>query len=129
MLLPSDPKISWPENALQEATATFLNHLESLGFLAWHHPPLGGLRHRKAGAKLKRQGAKAGTPDCEIFLKGGKTVFIELKTNSGRLHQAQKNRHKLLNVMGYEVHVVYASSPNECVDKVQAILRDEGVAV
>lgn len=55
----------------------------------WFHTPNGGKRHIAVAAKLKAQGAKSGVPDCTIIYQG-RAYFIELKTETGRLSQTQK---------------------------------------
>jgi len=80
---PHEPacKITEPqkEEELQELVARYNDNLG----LLWFHPPNGGHRHAAVGAKLKRQGVKAGVPDVWILdTPAGhdcRGVVIELK--------------------------------------------------
>lgn len=58
--------------------------------ILWTHPPNGGHRHVRVGAKLKRMGTKGGVPDCLLFsvtpllrAQGIVGVAIELKRIDG----------------------------------------------
>jgi len=55
------------------------------------HVPNGGRRDGRTGARLKREGVKAGVADIVILMAGGKCAMIELKTTAGRLSAAQKD--------------------------------------
>jgi len=55
------------------------------------HVPNGGRRDAKTGARLKREGVKAGVADFVIVMQGGVCAMIELKTAKGRLSKAQKD--------------------------------------
>jgi len=68
---------------------------------ALFHPPNGGARTAKEGARMKKMGVKAGVPDlCLPIVRpaiwtSGKEVaagalWIELKSESGRLRNTQK---------------------------------------
>lgn len=69
--------------------------------LCWHTPN-GGQRNAREGAKFKRLGVKAGVPD--LFIPEFK-LFIELKTEIGRLSEAQIKMLNALNDYGYNVSV------------------------
>lgn len=45
----------------------------------------------KIVAKYKRMGQMAGVTDLVVMLEGGVTLFVELKTKTGRLSEDQKN--------------------------------------
>ena len=129
MRRPDSPVIEYKEADLQKAVASRLNALESLGLLTWNHPPHEGKRHVAYAKKLKSHGTKAGEPDCVIYLKGGKTIFIELKTMTGTIKKHQLFRHNLLSMMGFPVHVVLAETPHQAVREVDRILKEEGVRI
>lgn len=48
-----------------------------------------------------------GVPDRIVILPGGRIVFVELKTDGGRLRRIQEYQHKLLEKLGCEVTTVY----------------------
>lgn len=112
------------ESELQKAVARYLNDLESYGHLAWNHPPNGFNANAKEWNRMMANGAKQGQPDCEIFLKGGKTIFIELKTVTGDISKAQEARAGLLSKMGFETHCVIAESPVDAVNQVEKIILE-----
>jgi hypothetical protein len=64
----------------------------------WHHPA-GGRRSRITGAILKSMGAKPGIPDI-LLLTRGRLYALELKSERGRLSDAQKQTHQELRSAG-----------------------------
>ena len=66
--------------------------------------PNGGLRSRVTGARMKREGVRAGVPD--IFLavpRGGHYgMYIEMKTETGRVQPSQETMMSLLQAQGYK---------------------------
>lgn len=73
------------------------------------HTPNGGSRNKIEAAKFKRLGVLAGVPD--IFIpspkKGKNGLFIEIKTEKGKLSKSQKDIITRLNGIGYEAVVCY----------------------
>jgi VRR-NUC domain len=78
----------------------------------WQYPelllfaiPNGGARNAVTGKKLKDEGVTPGIPD--LFLakqhKNYGGLFIEIKTNRGRLSKHQKEIHDRLQEQGYAV--------------------------
>ena len=65
----------------------------------WHHSPLEGKHKVQYRKKQKRLGAKKGFPDILIIWQG-RAIFIELKTQKGRLSEAQKECHEKLTLSG-----------------------------
>jgi hypothetical protein len=53
--------------------------------------PNGGLRTKAEAARLKWTGTLAGVPDLAIVAPGGRAHFLEVKTTSGRLSEAQRD--------------------------------------
>lgn len=68
------------------------------------HIPLGGLRTKKAGAKLAAQGANAGYPDY-LIVYGGRALFIEIKAPTGTLSPVQRQKINKLHFCGADVAV------------------------
>ncbi len=58
-----------------------------------------------------------GVPDRIVILPGGKIIFIELKTTTGRLTDLQKMQHRWLTRLGCDVRTVYG------VDDVQRFIE------
>ena len=117
----SDPTSPWLEEHLQAAVAIYLrqnNFAFEIG--------MEGFRLSKSQrAKAKVQGMEAGRCDIKVLKPGGRTIHIEMKTVKGRLSAKQKDWHKRLVELGFEVHVVHGSCPQDAIDKVSEILADE----
>lgn len=69
------------------------------------------------GARRKRFGAKAGTPDIVIETQGGRVIEIELKTENGRLSKSQQARLRESWEMGIPYHICRS------LEDVQQVLR------
>lgn len=69
--------------------------------------PNGGARHIKVAAKLKAEGVKKGIPDLFFAYpaRGYHGLFIELKTESGRVSKEQKEMIERLSKVGYKAVV------------------------
>ena len=64
---------------------------------------------RKAGGlalKFTSPG-HAGVPDRIVLLPGGKIIFVELKTYTGRLTPLQISVHNKLRALGFDVRTLY----------------------
>ena len=73
---------------------------------------------RKMVAEFERRGAMAwkftspgrqGVPDRIVLLPGGRVVFVETKTQIGRLSAAQRITIKRMRDLGHDVRVVYGA--------------------
>lgn len=51
-----------------------------------------------------------GLPDRLILLPHGKSVWVELKTDGGKLSEIQKYRHYELGLLGHKVRVVWSKA-------------------
>ena len=80
-------------------------------------------RGPKAQAMASRTGMIAGEPDLRIYLNGGGLLLIENKTNKGKLSNWQIKRHKELAMLGHDVVVIYAETPNDAVSKMWAAIN------
>ena len=49
----------------------------------------------------------AGMPDRLVLLPGGRVIFVELKTEIGRLSPRQRQVHLRLENLGFKVEVLY----------------------
>ena len=57
------------------------------------------------GGKYSRNRDQAGMEDVQIYLKGGVTLFCELKAAGGRQSESQKQRQKELEALGHHYRV------------------------
>lgn len=66
---------------------------------------------KKAGVSYKFVSpGNSGVPDRIVILPGGRLIFVELKTDTGRLSTLQKVQIRKLRNLGQEVVVVYGLS-------------------
>jgi rhodanese-related sulfurtransferase len=87
-LLPDPPpRRRHEEEDLQRAVVRFLD-LALPPDAVYFAVPNGGLRSKKAAARLKGMGVCAGVPDIAVLCVG-LWIFLELKTERGRLSRAQ----------------------------------------
>jgi len=89
------------------------------------HPPNGGKRSARTGAKLKAMGTKPGVPDVVLPVprQGYGALFIELKTPQGRMSESQKGWYQALTLANNKV--VVCRSWAEAADVILAYLRGE----
>lgn len=102
---------------------------EQIAFLewfGWSHPnilifhiPNGERRDARTGSKLKKMGVKPGIPDLFIPEMG---IWIEMKSEKGRLTLEQLAMYEYLERVGYKVLVGYGF---EDAKKKLMALRDE----
>ena len=66
---------------------------------------------RKLGGRAYKfvSPGNAGVPDRMVILPGGRIVFVELKTESGRLSSVQKFQIGLMEALGCDVRVLYGA--------------------
>lgn len=104
-------KVSVPEAAIHRACAELLTVLEIQGTLTFFHPANGiFLRGTKKQrdieiGKMKRMGFKPGVNDLVLLFSGGRTAWIELKSETGTLDAAQKVWRDKLLALGHEWHL------------------------
>ena len=89
-------------------------HLEQVRAVAWFRKtfpgvrifaiPNGEQRSRATGARLKAEGASAGVPD--LFVPAWR-LWVEMKTETGRLSPAQRDWIAYLESIGHTVLVCY----------------------
>jgi hypothetical protein len=70
------------------------------------HVPNGGSRHVMEAIALKADGVTAGYPDLVIHAAPGRTCFLEVKTETGRVSDAQTYFIADLKAYGFDVAVV-----------------------
>lgn len=95
------------EQQLQEAVARYLDSRN----LLWFHPANERKTTPQAGARLKRQGVKAGVPDVLIFdtvkARDFDGLAIELKVGTNKTRRTQVEWLKNLNQRGWHTAVCY----------------------
>lgn len=52
----------------------------------------------------------SGVPDRIVMLPGGRIIFVELKTDTGKLTPLQIETHNILRGMGFDVRTLYGKS-------------------
>lgn len=115
---PSDTSQPWKEWQVQ---AYIVQELRRLGYTV--HGDGNGLSLTPKGMMQKTVcGAHKGWPDMAVLLKGGRTLWIELKMDNGgksgrktkgRLSKEQKDMEKAMKELGHRYEVVYADCPQE----------------
>jgi hypothetical protein len=95
----------WPIREQDIQRAVF-DHLQWRGVpdLFAFHPPNGGKRDRIEAAIFRGLGARAGVPDV-IAIHQGRCYALELKTETGRLTQVQKNAIAALERTGAKIAI------------------------
>lgn len=81
--------------------------------------PNGGARSMSTGARLKKEGVRAGVPDLLLAVPAGQShgLFLEMKRSRGsRIAKAQKETMTLFERLGYQVAVCYG-----CRDAIAAV--------
>lgn len=68
--------------------------------------PNGGSRNPVEAKKLKATGMKAGVADLIVLLPNAKTLFIELKTETGIQSDVQKEFEQQVVSLGFEYHLI-----------------------
>lgn len=109
--------IQWNEAQMQMYVATQSNRLG----LLFHADGNGNYVNQSVAGKKKLSGARKGWPDM-VYIVGGRIIWLELKTNDGRLSNEQRALHLEMIKVGCEVHVVYGYNGADMWNKVKGIL-------
>lgn len=91
----------------QEAIMRIWNELPQTR-LCLFHIPNGMMSDARIGAKFKAQGVISGVPDL-VFVWCGKTHYIEVKCEKGRLSENQKKLHEKWSEQGVDVMIFRTS--------------------
>lgn len=83
--------------------------------------PNGEKRDKGTAQKLKRSGTIAGVSDLVLLFKGGRTVFVELKTKQGYQSDEQKIFMSICQNLGFE-YVIWRSL-DDCIDFLKSTTR------
>ena len=95
-----------PEAAIQRAVFEHIAYLQTPGWRFWSTPNA-ARRSPRMGAELKRQGMTAGVGDVSALSPRGVYHELELKTPTGRLSPAQRERLEGLKHSGVICAVAY----------------------
>ena len=101
------------EYELHRGIALWLNEVLPPGSVM-HHSPGEGRRHVAFASKLKQMGMQAGWPDLELFIPAlgfsenqrKAPIFLEIKTQKGKVRSNQTEIHTRLRGSGCYVFVV-----------------------
>lgn len=116
------------EREMNKAVLNELRAFHGLGKLSYSVNLEGEYRpHWRQKVSAKNHGIRRGRPDIEIYLQGGVTVFLELKTMENRLSEDQKQFHKELKELGHDVRTIYAQDLVTTIKSFHKILADHGV--
>lgn len=107
------------EDQLQFACA---QHLRATGVM-FFHTPNEAKRNPIEASRLTALGLTPGVPDLCILLEGARTLWIELKTDKGKVSKHQENWAKKATRRGHQVHCLVAASQADAVLQLQAILK------
>jgi hypothetical protein len=110
------------EDRIQAAMVDWLHHQERLGRLLFFAVPNGGKMNPAAGARFKRLGTRAGVPDIVILFKGGRGLFVEVKTPVGVLSKVQRGWRDAVQEFGYAWRLV--RSLDDLIAAVDAMTED-----
>jgi hypothetical protein len=94
-----------PEQALQIAIVNGLR-LTLDPVCRIFHPPNGGYRTPVEAAKFRAMGLLAGLPDLGVMWPAGRTGWLEIKADGGRLTDLQRACHEDLRALGFSVETV-----------------------
>lgn len=86
----------------------------------WFHVPNGEHRSLTTAQRLKRMGVSPGVPDI-IILHAGRTMWLELKSNKGKLSPTQEGWREWLCDNGFAFYCC------NTIDQVQASLKAQGI--
>ncbi len=92
------------EYQIQCAIVEWLRLKSIGGKFRFFHIPNGGSRHKAEAARLKKSGVMPGVPDLCVVLQDGRTIWIEVKSASGKLSADQLDWFLWLAGEGHEAH-------------------------
>ena len=108
-----------PEERLQRAVVQLL--MLAYPTLRWRAIPNGEYRSKRTAGRLKAMGVQPGVADLHITLPGGRSLWIELKSEKGRLSPAQRAFAEAETAIGAEYKICRS------IDDVVDVLGRRGV--
>jgi|SRR5580700_6945274 hypothetical protein len=112
-----DPTYNWLEDHLQ---MYIVQEAKRAGYYLAADFNAGKRNHSKA----KAMGLLPGVPDLRFYFALGKLVWIELKRTKGKLSPEQIAHHAFLKRNGHAVFIVFAQTPLEAWQRVEAIVKN-----
>jgi hypothetical protein len=115
--------VNRPEQAIHRSCVHYLRTVLPNTWLVMHAAN-GGYRSKSEAGIFKALGVIAGWPDISIFgeeAKGCQAWFLEVKSDDGRLTDAQKDCQNRLRELGFPVAVVHS------IDEAEQALRFWGI--
>ena len=91
-----------------------VNYLKKkkLSKLRYFHVPNQGIRSFRYKMLLASMGMKAGCPDLILEFKGGKIIYIEIKTDKGLLSKSQKIWQTISNILKTPHYIIKGGNFN-----------------
>lgn len=110
------------ESKMQQACMTWLALQHPTVYELTWATPNGGKRDIITASILKKEGVKAGVPDIFVAMpsNGYHGLFIEMKTDVGKLSTEQKKMLKRLEAAGYKTSIIRGI--NEFIDAIDGYL-------
>ena len=106
------------ESAIQASILHYLTILEKQGRLSFiRNNSFSGSIQRRNGSQGYIKNAKRGAPDIIVFLPNGYYVLLEVKSDTGKQSQEQKDYQTLLQKLGGMYHIVRS------LDEVEVVLQ------
>lgn len=115
---PYDLTYDWKEWHLQAYVVMQSRRLN----ITVHGDQNGASKTPKGWSQGQATGMLKGWPDLCFVLN--RLVFVELKLLNGTVSKEQKAIHGSLKAAGQLVHVVHSSTPGDCWDQIQKIIKD-----
>jgi hypothetical protein len=89
--------------------------------------PNGGKRNAAEATNLKAQGVLAGVTDLIIMLPLGKTIWLEMKADEGRMSPTQKLFSENAQALGHHINAAY--SAEQALAEIRLMLMQAGFEV
>lgn len=91
------------ESDMQQACVEWFDYRYNKLSILLFAVPNGGLRNKREGKKLKKEGVRRGVADLFLSIpcKGLHGLYLEAKTTTGRQSKEQKTFESKVNSMGY----------------------------
>lgn len=119
---PADSSVAWKEWQIQ---GYIVMHLRRMGYIA-HGDTNGASKTPRGWSEASAAGMQAGWPDITILGQRGAIWWVEVKVRKGRVSVEQEELHDRMADFGHTVHVVWADSPADGLDKVMKIIGQGG---
>lgn len=121
-------KKSHAEEIVQRHCADFLYKVEAYTKqIMFNHPANELLRDTFKRVFFTALGLRVGLSDLEIWIRGGKTIFIEIKVGTQKQSENQKTFEKGINDLGFDYYIVRAENGADAIKQIWDILQSHGV--